>query len=1262
LLALAIFALHSASSTKATAQVTPEQAAEMILNSARKSFNEKNYPVAGARFREFLTKFANHKDASSAKYSLALCLLESPERNFAEAQTLLKGLADLKDYPDLPSVQYHLGLALRNLGMLDLEVAQAKPNEAVQRRNQAQQRFQEALTPLGEAVKGFEAKAKSAPADAKELPIDLEWAARARCEQAEMFLRLQKPKEAQAVTVGFVKDPVLSKTKVNNQGRYFYAFASFLLKEYDLAQQTLTTLAPFSDLHWGNHARYLLARTHHLADERAEAALHYEGVLADYAINKKNALDLLNKGKLDAVEKTAMDALARGPAPEHVVRATFYLGVLKYEAGNFGEALSRFADFPKLYPQSPLRNDAELRMGFCQVQMRAYPDAIKTLTPMIERDPALSDQVLFWLGKAQAGTADPSNQANYQKTMTMAIATLQQALARSQKLNQQDPTSLQRRAEILLEIADSQQHLKQYKEAAGTYGSLLRDKLLPVREEEVTQRLVTALHLAGDFDESDKQCKIFQEKFPKSTLLPAVMFSVAENSFFRTQAKEKTPSTPESAKELARLYGETAKILAGFIEKYPDYPKINVARYTLGLAYYRQGELDKAKDTLAKIPAADRDGELAVASYVIADCNFRQTPLRTEGLDALEAGKVEEKLKIIVEQLDTFVAGPIRAETGEALLKLGLAHQLLAGLQGQNPDKAQQAEKAKSVLAARNAYSRLLGKEFIGNNKLVPQANLELAKCMALSNDINGAIRTLQAFTNDPLKNSDPAPMAFIHLATLLRGQNKQAEAAALLARGRELFEANLAKDPERADQLALLRYHQGVCLRESGKLPEARAVFELVVKQAPTRLEGIESALRLGQCLKEEGEKNLETFRKLNGGAGKKPEGEAAKQQSEGYKNLRAAAEFLETNAEKTKEAPIGADLRASMLYEAAWAMRLLAEPEVDAARAALAQEMLKKFAPSSMMFPPLEVPLDKVPLQPAEKKARELYQNLIKNYADSPLATDARFELGELFAQRKEFDQALPLFNDVLDKEPPPDMTDKVRLRIGEIQLDKGKLKEASVNFEAVAQNPKSAMFGRAQYLAAEVNLANNQLPEAIKRLSPFMNQQNLQNQPGLTDRALLRLGHAQAQAKNWEESRRAHNQVLASFPNSPWADEARYGLGFALQKMNQLDQAINNYTQVTARTAAVVAAKAQLQIGLCKLEQKKYAEAVNALMVVPTTYGYPELSAAALLETGRAHAEANQPKDAIRLYERVEREYPGSVWAKTAEEKLKKLGEKK
>ena len=62
------------------------------------------------------------------------------------------------------------------------------------------------------------------------------------------------------------------------------------------------------------------------------------------------------------------------------------------------------------------------------------------------------------------------------------------------------------------------------------------------------------------------------------------------------------------------------------VEKYPEYPKIQLARYTLGLVHYRKGDLDGAQKALNAVPAAERAGELAATPYLIADCILRQTP------------------------------------------------------------------------------------------------------------------------------------------------------------------------------------------------------------------------------------------------------------------------------------------------------------------------------------------------------------------------------------------------------------------------------------------------------------------------------------------------------------------------------------------------------------------------------------------------------------------------------------------------------------
>jgi len=65
-----------------------------------------------------------------------------------------------------------------------------------------------------------------------------------------------------------------------------------------------------------------------------------------------------------------------------------------------------------------------------------------------------------------------------------------------------------------------------------------------------------------------------------------------------------------------------------------------------------------------------------------------------------------------------------------------------------------------------------------------------------------------------------------------------------------------------------------------------------------------------------------------------------------------------------------------------------------------------------------------------------------------------------------------------------------------------------------------------------------------------------------------------------------------------------------------------------------ALELAARAQLNVGMCRMAQKRYADAGAALLVVPYTYDYPELNALALLEAARAFSENKQPGQAVRL----------------------------
>lgn len=125
-----------------------------------------------------------------------------------------------------------------------------------------------------------------------------------------MELRTGQPVAARDAVVPFLRDPLLSRSACRGLALYYHGFASFLLKDYLAAGRSLGLLAPFDETAYGTHARYLLARVHELTDERPEALVQFEGVLADYERQKKRAAEALAQPNRFADDPSAKARLA----------------------------------------------------------------------------------------------------------------------------------------------------------------------------------------------------------------------------------------------------------------------------------------------------------------------------------------------------------------------------------------------------------------------------------------------------------------------------------------------------------------------------------------------------------------------------------------------------------------------------------------------------------------------------------------------------------------------------------------------------------------------------------------------------------------------------------------------------------------------------------------------------------------------------------------------------------------------------------------
>src|SRR5262249_5757679 len=153
----------------------------------------------------------------------------------------------------------------------------------------------------------------------------------------------------------------------------------------------------------------------------------------------------------------------------------------------------------------------------------------------------------------------------------------------------------------------------------------------------------------------------------------------------------------------------------------------------------------------------------------------------------------------------------------------------------------------------------------------------------------------------------------------------------------------------------------------------------------------------------------------------------------------------------------------------------------------------------------------------------------------------------LAELYSQRREFAAAIKLLEEALDKDLPRAVKEKIRIGLGACYAAKKDLKAALAHFDAVARNTRSPRASLAQYQAGDCLLAVKDYKRAAQRLAVSRDRKRFQNQPGVTDRALLRLGHAYEHLEEWPRSRAAYQRLLAGFPRSRWVHEARYGIAF-------------------------------------------------------------------------------------------------------------------
>jgi len=290
--------------------------------------------------------------------------------------------------------------------------------------------------------------------------------------------------------------------------------------------------------------------------------------------------------------------------------------------------------------------------------------------------------------------------------------------------------------------------------------------------------------------------------------------------------------------------------------------------------------------------------------------------------------------------------------------------------------------------------------------------------------------------------------------------------------------------------------------------------------------------------------------------------------------------------------------------------------------------------------------------------EEAATAYAALLEGDTAPELRMHALLDLAAIEMDRERFEAAMAPLDALAAlrarERVAPAIAEQADYRTGACALKLGRFERAA---DAVGSfheaHPESDLIASAALIAGEAAFRRDRHREAIEHLERAARAGA--GDPPVETTALLRLGESTSAMQRWADSEEAFTRFLERYGEHELWFQARFGLGWACENQNRLDEAMKHYREVVSGHNGATAARAQFQIGECLFARGEHESATRELLRVDILYAYPEWSAAALYEAGRCFEALGKTHQARAQYAEVTQRFADSEWARLASDRL-------
>ncbi len=964
-------------------------------------------------------------------------------------------------------------------------------------------------------------------------------------------------------------------------------------------------------------ARYALGLCHYQLGQYDKAIDPLETALKDKQLpDRDQALAVLGHcqlltGRTDLAIGTFDQLINRYPDSPHAQAARVNRIQARLSLGQYDQAADAATRFIGEHGNSPHRPIAEYLKAMALYQNGQLDQAIATIQPLIRSvgdGPHAADALLL------AGQI-------YQRAdrLDQAIERYQQFIDRVDQARKSEGyfslgAALYQKANYESAIQTLNHLLQNYPDQPYAPAARVQLAMAMLATDQVAQARRNLEQVIKDQPRRQAQarywlarCDMAEARYEQAL---ATLNALADQEPAPTNIADVLFTRADCLVELGR-FDDAAKQFAAFVERFEDDPRQDVARYRQAYALYQATDYKASLEVCEKL---SRSKAVSIRSQV--------DPLRAENLFMLgrydQAERIYEQLvrSDAVETRDRWLlrlgqCAYFANEFDRAIDRLRklagdrdamadpLLHEALFLIGDAHLQRGQFAEAA-------DALARYLP----GSKEHHEEAQLKLALAHLRRDAVDEAAEQLK----DLIKADKQSPWVqrgLFEYAQLLFNHRDQPDAAGKLL-------TDLVRQDAQPDLIASSRYLLGWIALDQEDYKSAADAFDQVIKQHAESDLVPEAMYQRAVALRREGEfdqalKQLDHYLSRH-------------RKHERFDQARFVQGVCLSRAGKHKQAigvlsDLARDKQAvtdALLYELAWALR-----QADDAKAAIAT-----------------------------------YRKLIERFDQSDLLSPARAELAELLYLEGDYRQALDLLKKVeSDSQAAPATRGVAQYRMAWCLAHLDQPDKAASAFADYAKTGHDPSLRPAALYQAGVQLAKlQQYDQARDTFKQFTDQHPKHD---LAPVAHLKLGEVLAAMNRYAASKAVYEQYLQRFPDHPMRYLGYFGIGWALENDDRFTEARQWYARVIESHNGPTAARAQFQTGETYFNEGKFELAARELLKTEIIYAYPQWSAKALFEAGRAFEQLGQVDRARHQFERVIKQYPDEVVAELAAQALKRLG---